>query len=100
MPDEDDRHVLAAAIKGHAQHICTFNLKDFPSSVLSDWDIEAVHPQSYLATLYELSPQHVTNRIHEIAESRNVTPHKALADLGSALPRFAETVAEEMGWER
>ncbi len=99
MPDEDDRHVLAATIKGQAQHICTFNLKDFPSSVLTVWGIEAVHPQAYLATLYELSPQLVTNRIHEIAESRDISPQRALADLGRTLPRFAECVAEEMGWE-
>ena len=30
LPDENDRHVLAAAISGKAQLIITFNLKDFP----------------------------------------------------------------------
>mgnify|MGYP000873574693 FL=1 len=29
LPDENDRHVLAAAISGKAQLIITFNLKDF-----------------------------------------------------------------------
>jgi hypothetical protein len=35
LPDENDRHVLAAAIRCSAGVIVTFNLKDFPSDYLS-----------------------------------------------------------------
>jgi predicted nucleic acid-binding protein len=34
-PDEDDRHVLAAAIAAEATVLCTFNTKDFPAEVVT-----------------------------------------------------------------
>ena len=35
LPDENDRHVLAAAIHSQASVIVTFNLKDFPEESLA-----------------------------------------------------------------
>ena len=32
LPDENDRHVLAAAINAKADFIVTFNLRDFPAN--------------------------------------------------------------------
>jgi predicted nucleic acid-binding protein len=55
LPDPDDRHVLAAAIKGRADLIVTVNLKDFPAETLDRWGIEAQHPDAFLTHQFHLS---------------------------------------------
>jgi hypothetical protein len=48
LPDPQDRHVLAAAIKAGAQVIVTRNLRDFPPEDLEPWDIEAKSPDAFV----------------------------------------------------
>lgn len=55
LPDPDDRHVLAAAIRANAEVIVTLNLKDFPSDVLGVFGIEALHPDDFIADLFDLN---------------------------------------------
>ena len=54
LPDADDRHVLAAAIRCNASVIVTFNLKDFPSATLAPFGIEAQHPDEFIENLFDL----------------------------------------------
>ena len=56
LPDPKDRHVLAAAIAGHADSIITCNLKDFPADVLEPLAITALHPDDFLLQQLELNP--------------------------------------------
>lgn len=51
LPDPDDRHVLAAAIRGGAEIVVTYNLTDFPADALSAHDIQAQHPDEFIAEL-------------------------------------------------
>lgn len=48
LPDGDDIHVLAAAIRAGAQIIVTFNLNDFPAKALEPYGIEAMHPDNFV----------------------------------------------------
>ncbi len=59
LPDGNDRHVLAAAIRARADVIVTFNLKDFPAEYLSQFDIEAQHPDDFVFHLTDLNPEAV-----------------------------------------
>ena len=56
LPDADDRHVLAAAIVGHADAIVTANLKDFPAKVMAQHGIEVQHPDDFIMNQLELRP--------------------------------------------
>jgi len=55
LPDANDRHVLAAAIRSKAEVIVTANLKDFPGDKLSDFGVEAIHPDEFIADLFDLN---------------------------------------------
>jgi PIN domain len=54
LPDSDDRHVLAAAIRAGAQLIVTENIKHFPEEALELFGITAQRPDEFLAGLVEL----------------------------------------------
>jgi hypothetical protein len=54
LPDPDDRHVLAAAIRCNASVIVTFNEKDFPATALAPYGIEAQHPDLFVDNLFDL----------------------------------------------
>ena len=56
LPDPDDRHVLAAAIRAGADIIVTFNLDDFPPDALHKYGIEAQHPDEFIMQLLDLAP--------------------------------------------
>ncbi len=54
LPDPNDRHVLAAAIRAGADVIVTFNLADFPSERLEEFGIEPQHPDEFITHLIDL----------------------------------------------
>lgn len=56
LPDANDRHVLAAAIKASAAVIVTFNLSDFPATVLQTHGVRPAHPDLFLCTLFDDEP--------------------------------------------
>jgi len=65
LPDPDDRHVLAAAIRSGAQTIVTFNLKDFPVVALDPMGVEARHPDDFVVDQIDLAPGLVVGALLE-----------------------------------
>lgn len=69
LPDPDDRHVLAAAIKARAQVIVTDNLKDFPRARLVPWNIEARSADDFVLDLIDLNQQSVYAQVQRMADA-------------------------------
>lgn len=66
LPDLGDRHVLAAAIKGRADVIVTYNLKHFPEKNLDKYGIEAQHPDEFIGHVIDLQPEKVCLAVKSI----------------------------------
>ncbi len=93
LPDKNDRHVLAAAIKGQAEIIVTFNLKDFPEHSLEPFNIWAQHPDEFISHLIDLSPETVLLAVQQQRASLK-NPSKTVDEfiailLRQQLPRTA-----------
>lgn len=65
LPDPDDNHVLAAAIRSRADVIVTYNLKDFPLEILDEYGIEAQHPDDFIHHLLDLASDKVYMVVRE-----------------------------------
>jgi predicted nucleic acid-binding protein len=94
LPDPNDRHVLAAAIRAGAQVIVTRNLKDFPPSDLQPWDVEAKSPDAFVLDQICLNDRRIAACVQQIADSR-IQPPEAVDDVLDQLERdgLVESVA-------
>ncbi|GAB3020406.1 hypothetical protein GCM10011376_23500 [Nocardioides flavus (ex Wang et al. 2016)] len=86
LPDPDDRHVLAAAIKARAQVIVTNNLKDFPLAALEPWDMEAKSPDDFILDQIDLGRETVYGAVQRIADAM-ANPPATVADVLAMLER-------------
>ena len=70
LPDEDDRHVLAAAIRVGADTIITQNLKDFPKSALSPLGIAAMNADTFLVGVIQKNPTKALRAFKQMVKQR------------------------------
>jgi hypothetical protein len=90
LPDPDDRHVLAAAIRAGASVIVTCNLGDFPPHLLGEFDIEAQHPDEFILRLLDLVPGLVVEAAENHRQSLK-NPPKTVTEYISTLESQALT---------
>ncbi|ANO52649.1 PIN domain-containing protein [Woeseia oceani] len=84
LPDERDRHVIAAAIKCRADIIVTDNLKDFPGTVLGRYNIEVKSADEFIADTIDLNSSLSVSAIRTMRQRLNrpeKTPEALLLDL-------------------
>ncbi|HKB88999.1 MAG TPA: PIN domain-containing protein [Opitutaceae bacterium] len=93
LPDANDRHVVAAAIRARADVIVTFNLGDFPAEILSGYGLEAQHPDEFIAHLIDLAPQ-VVAQAARTCRARLKQPPKTVEEYLEALAaqRLPQTI--------
>lgn len=66
LPDKDDRHVLAAAIKTNANLIVTNNIKDFPEVYLQSFGLSAKTADDFLTDLIDLNQEQAVAAFKEM----------------------------------
>ena len=97
LPDENDRHVVAAALKTRASVIVTDNLRDFPKPILAPLDLEAITPDEFIANSIDLDPRTAMNAIEVMRRRLNnppISPETLILKLEqSGLLRVADMIA-------
>jgi hypothetical protein len=101
LPDVDDRHVLAAAIRCGAEVIVTENLADFPADVLAQFHIEAQSPDQFVLHLIELAPGRLASVLQQQV-SALTKPEQSVDDLmerltARGLPRAMAVLRGHLG---
>ena len=86
LPDSNDRHVVAAALIGHADAIVTFNLRDFPKEALEPLGLEAQHPDDFVVNQLHLSLPEALKAIKAM-RARLLNPVQTVAQLLATLER-------------
>lgn len=98
--DAKDRHVLAAAVRGGAEVLVTFNLKDFPLSSTDPFDVEVVHPDDVLLDQLDLHHAPTLRALVELVagyDSPKMTIDDYLLALTRAgVPQFAAAARERL----
>lgn len=94
--DTKDRHVLAAAVRGGADTLVTFNVKDFPPDSTDSYGIEVVHPDRFLVRLLTERLDDVVSALARGTAALREPPQRMpefLASLTATVPTFATMAA-------
>jgi predicted nucleic acid-binding protein len=74
LPDKDDRHVLAVAIRSGADFIITFNKKDFPPRSVKPYSIEIKNPDEFIVSFLKTSLSKVLESFAKLVNALKKPP--------------------------
>ncbi|MBT8224505.1 MAG: PIN domain-containing protein [Dactylosporangium sp.] len=99
LPDEDDRHVLAAALAAEATVLCTSNTKDFPADLVEALGLEVLTPDQLLSQfVVDYEPQMLAVHRTAVASLKGATDASTIAALRRAsAPTTAALIAQLLG---
>lgn len=92
-----DHHVLAAAVRGNASVIVTWNIADFSEASRAPYDIDLQDPDTFLCHLWHLAPDQMTQILHEQAADLKkppMTTAQLLDTLSRSVPTFVGLARE------
>ena len=92
LPDANDKHVVAAAILGHADAIITLNTKDFPNECLANYGLVCLTPDEFLVQLFHLNPAVVLEKIDAQAAGIRESRQTILDRLRRTAPLFVNLI--------
>jgi hypothetical protein len=92
IPDENDRHVVAAAIRGGANAIITSNVKDFPEECLAQYDLIRQTPDDFLLHQFHLDPSLILEKLDAQASALSKEREYILERLRLLAPGFVALV--------
>lgn len=96
LPDPDDAHVVAAALKTQAKVVVTDNLKDFPDDLMASLNLDVRSSDAFIADAVALDPGKAVaaiRRMRERLKKPAKTPDLLLRDMEAAgLTETADTL--------
>jgi hypothetical protein len=97
LPDIDDIHVLTLAIKSKSKGIITFNIKDFPNTIMGKYDLFSITPDQFILGIFKENSNLVSKICHFELDEINKTFEKQLSIKSllkkAQLPKLAKVIS-------
>lgn len=100
LPDMNDCHVVAAALRGNADAIVTENIRDFPKNIMQKLGLEVIRLDDFLLDQYDLNPDKTVEVLMEQRDAM-IKPPITIEDFltrisRSGAPNFASTISDSI----
>ena len=92
VPDEGDRHVLAAAIMARANAVITQNTRHFPKDCLEKFGVVCQTADEFLIHQFHLCPQVVLDKLDDQAAGISKDRKYVVGSLVKSVPEFCKLV--------